>query len=194
MLIWTVPWKWKLLTHVWFFATPWTTWSMEFSRQEYWSGWPILLQWIFPTQESNQRFLHCRQILYQLSYQGSPNSPLIITKGGIAGKRYCTFDFIVSCVCVSLQSCLTLRPCELQWPRSCPWDSPGGSTRVDFHVLLQGIFPTQGLNLSLLCLLHWQTSSLSLVPPGKSVISSILSNFPLRDLYFHQQWMKIPLY
>ena len=31
-----------------------------------------LLQGIFPTQESNQGFLHCRQILYQLSYQRSP--------------------------------------------------------------------------------------------------------------------------
>ena len=29
-----------------------------------------LLQQIFLTQESNQGFLHCRQILYQLSYQG----------------------------------------------------------------------------------------------------------------------------
>ena len=31
-----------------------------------------LLQRIFPTQESNQGLLHCRQILYQLSYKGSP--------------------------------------------------------------------------------------------------------------------------
>ena len=30
------------------------------------------LQGIFPTQESNWGLLHCRQILYQLSYQGSP--------------------------------------------------------------------------------------------------------------------------
>ena len=30
-----------------------------------------LLQGIFLTQESNQGLLHCRQILYQLSYQGS---------------------------------------------------------------------------------------------------------------------------
>ena len=29
-------------------------------------------QRIFPTQESNQGLLHCRHILYQLSYQGSP--------------------------------------------------------------------------------------------------------------------------
>ena len=32
-----------------------------------------LLQQIFPTQESNWGLLHCRQIVYQLSYQGSPN-------------------------------------------------------------------------------------------------------------------------
>ena len=31
-----------------------------------------LLQGIFPTQELNQGLLHCRQILQQLSYQGSP--------------------------------------------------------------------------------------------------------------------------
>ena len=32
------------------------------------------LQEIVPTQESNQGLLHCRWILYQLSYQGSPQS------------------------------------------------------------------------------------------------------------------------
>jgi len=31
-----------------------------------------LLQWTFPTQELNRGLLHCRWILYQLSYQGSP--------------------------------------------------------------------------------------------------------------------------
>ena len=35
-----------------------------------------LLQGIFPTQESNQGLLHCRRILYQLSYQGNPNISL----------------------------------------------------------------------------------------------------------------------
>ena len=34
-----------------------------------------LLQWIFQTQELNWGLLHCRQILYQLSYQGSPELP-----------------------------------------------------------------------------------------------------------------------
>ena len=32
------------------------------------------LQGISPTQESNWGLLHCRQILYQLSYQGSPDT------------------------------------------------------------------------------------------------------------------------
>ena len=40
--------------------------------QVYWSGQPIPFQWIFQTQESNWSLLHCRQILYQLSYQGNP--------------------------------------------------------------------------------------------------------------------------
>ena len=32
----------------------------------------------------------------------------------------------------------------------CSWDSPGKNTGVGSHSLLQGIFPTQGLNLGLL--------------------------------------------
>ena len=35
-----------------------------------------------------------------------------------------------------------------------PWDSPGRNTAVGCHFFLQGIFPTQGSNLCLLCLLH----------------------------------------
>ena len=38
-----------------------------------------LLQGIFPTQELNQGLLHCRQILYQLSYQGRPEKEKITT-------------------------------------------------------------------------------------------------------------------
>ena len=32
---------WKLLGRVWLFVTPWTIQSMEFSRTEYWSGYPF---------------------------------------------------------------------------------------------------------------------------------------------------------
>ena len=58
-------------SHVWIFATPWTTQSMEFSRPEYWSGYSPLLQGIVPTQGSNPGLLHCRQILYPLSHLDS---------------------------------------------------------------------------------------------------------------------------
>ena len=30
--------KWKLLSRVWLFATPWTIQPIEFFRPEYWSG------------------------------------------------------------------------------------------------------------------------------------------------------------
>ena len=39
-------------------------------------GCHSLLQRIFPTQGSNPGLLHCRQILYHLSYQGSPGRQL----------------------------------------------------------------------------------------------------------------------
>ena len=62
----------------------------------------------------------------------------------------------------------SLQPYGL-WPASllCPWDSPGKNAGVGCHFLLQGIFPTQGSNLCLLCLLHWQVGSLPLASPGK---------------------------
>ena len=66
----------KSLSCVRLFATPWTaayqaSRSMEFSRQEYWSGCHFLLQGIFPTQGLNPGLLHCRQMLYHLSHQGN---------------------------------------------------------------------------------------------------------------------------
>ena len=49
----------------------------------------------------------------------------------------------------------------------CPWDSPGKNTGVGCHALLQGIFPTQGLNPGLphcrqilYCLSHEVNTSL----------------------------------
>ena len=45
-------------------------------------------------------------------------------------------------------------------------DSPGKNTGVGCHSLLQVIFPTQGLNLHFLHLLHWQAGSFPLLPPG----------------------------
>ena len=92
-------------------------------------GCHFLLQGIFPTQGSNPGLLHCRQTLYRLSHQGSPL--------GAFGSRFSL-----------VQLCATLWtvPARLL----CPWDSPGKNTGVSCHVLLQGIFPTQGSNPGLL--------------------------------------------
>ena len=49
----------------------------------------------------------------------------------------------------------------------CPWNFPSKNPGVGCHFLLQGVLPTQGWNLHLLHLLHWQVGSLPLVPPGK---------------------------
>ena len=46
--------------------------STEFSRQEYRSGLPFPSPGIFLTQWLNLGLQHCRQILYRLSHQGSP--------------------------------------------------------------------------------------------------------------------------
>ena len=43
-------------------------------------GCHALPQEIFPTQGSNSGLLHCRRILYQLSYAGSPNYWLLYWK------------------------------------------------------------------------------------------------------------------
>ena len=78
-------------------------------------------------------------------------------------------------VCVLVpQSCLTLcSPMDCSPPGSSPWDSPGKNTGVACCALLQEIFPTQGLNPSLLCLLHCQAGSLPLVPPGSGLIDIV---------------------
>ena len=52
------------------FATPWTVYTVH-GILHVRMGSLSLLQWIFLTQESNRGLLHCRWILYQLSYQGS---------------------------------------------------------------------------------------------------------------------------
>ena len=42
-----------------------------------------LLQQICPIQELNQGLLHCRRILYQLSYEGSPYAEYIMWNAGL---------------------------------------------------------------------------------------------------------------
>ena len=57
---------------------PWTVahqapLSMKFSRPEYWSGYPFPSPGDLPNAGMDPGLLHCRQILYRLSHQGSPD-------------------------------------------------------------------------------------------------------------------------
>ena len=52
------------------------------------------------------------------------------------------------------------------------------SVEIDGHALLQGIFPPQGLNPRLLCLLPWQADSLPLAPPGSPLFFPISGQCP----------------
>ena len=68
----------------------------------------------------------------------------------------------------------SLQPYGLQ-PATvlCPGDFPGKNTGVGCHCLLQGIFPTQGSNLHLQRLPHWQADSLPLSHLGSPLFTEL---------------------
>ena len=74
--------KRKSLSHIRLFATPWTVWATRLicpwnsPGRNTGMGSHSLLQGVFPTQGSDLGLLHCRQIIYHLSHQGSPYSKL----------------------------------------------------------------------------------------------------------------------
>ena len=76
------------------------------------------------------------------------------------------------CACSVAQLCPTLCDAVDCNPpgSSVHGDSLGNNTGVGCHVLLQRIFPTQGLNPHLLCPLHWQADSLPLASPRKPIL------------------------
>ena len=83
------------------------------------------------------------------------------------------------------QSC-PLWPYGLQPSRLlCPGDPPSKNTRVDCHFLLQGIFPTQGLNPHLLSLLPGEQNLLI----GQTwVMCQVMRLFHPQP---HKQWMEV---
>ena len=57
-----------------------------------------------------------------------------------------------------------------------PWDSPGKNTKADCHFLLQGIFPTQGLDLHLLPAILYCCITLNL-------LNGLLRSTPLLECF-----------
>ena len=95
------------------------------------------------------RFLRARghQILYLMYCQ---NNYRIKAKYNLKVREYWKILELGQCsvLCLVAQSCLTLcDPMDCSLPgSSIHGNSPGKNTGVGCHALLQGIFPTQGLN------------------------------------------------
>ena len=80
-------------------------------------GCHFLFQRIFPTQELNPGLLHCRQILYQLSYKGIPVHSMGFDKRIISCTHY---------YCIQQNSFITLKafctlPIHVVSPNSCQY-------------------------------------------------------------------------
>ena len=77
---------------------------------------------------------------------------------------------------------------EIPWTIACQAPLSMGFTKREYwsgknigvgcHALLQMIFPTQGLNPHLLCLVQWQVGSLPPAPSGKKASQCLLSPTP----------------
>ena len=65
-------WKWKSVSHVCLFETPWIYSPWNSPGHNTGVGSLSLLQGTFPTQGLNPGLPHCRWVLYQRSHLGSP--------------------------------------------------------------------------------------------------------------------------
>ena len=86
------------------------------------------------------------------------NHKMLLSSSTIFSNYFPYYTVLIPVMNLSIIMCVShsvmissFQPHGLQPARLlCPWDSPGKSTRVGCHFLLQGIFQTQGLNLGLL--------------------------------------------
>ena len=124
------------------FATPKTVahqapLSMEFSRQEYWSGLPFPPPGGLPDSGIEPMSPALAAGFFTIV-------PPICGVAGGGGKEVCAKSFQL---CPSLYNPMGYSPPGSSVHR----DSPGKNTGVGCHALLQGVFPTQGSNLGLQC-------------------------------------------
>ena len=77
--------------------------------------------------------------------------------GNIQKAIWLCQDSVCMQVCSVVQLCPTLSDAiDCSLPSSCLWDFPGMNTGVGCHFLLQGIFLTQGSNISCVsCFGRW---------------------------------------
>ena len=134
-------------------CNPWTvahqaSLSMEFFRQEYWSGYPFPSPGDLPGPGIKPKSLALPADFLSSEPSGKHFFSILGCSTFNVVERFkpplSSVQFSHSVVSDSL------RPHGLSPTRLlCPWDFPGNSTGVDCHFRLQRIFPTQGSNLGL---------------------------------------------
>ena len=141
-------------THVRLFVTPQTAahqapLSMRFSRQEYWNGLPCPPPGDLPDPRMEPTSLRSPALAGEFfttsttweALQGSGSQSVVPRLVALAHEELVLSHSVVS---------NSLRHHRLQPTRLlCPWGFSCKSNGVGCHALLQGIFPTQGLNLHL---------------------------------------------
>ena len=165
--------------------------QIQFYHSPHWLHHPCALLWMCPLcltpcdpmdhspPDSSVRGIFQTRILGSVAISSSRGSswPRVRTHISCIGGqilcywatwRHSKWGCAVLCCVKLLQSCPTLcdsRDCS---PPGllCPWDYPGKNTRVGCYFFLQGIFPTQGSNPSLM-FPALAAGSLPLAPPGK---------------------------
>ena len=98
-------------------------------------------------------FSLCRNLLHGI-FQSEPSQWQLLSSWSRvfalnthSSRSLKTLCFQQACAVLAAQLCLTLcDPLDCRPPSSCPWDSPSKNTGVGCLALLQGTFPTQGLN------------------------------------------------
>ena len=121
--------------------------------------------------------------------------PTPLKKSNLGGPLLASAVYILkSCLVflyvVWLLSChwLSVTPRTVAPPGYSSWDSPGKNTGVGCQALLQGIFPTQGLNS---CVLHWLADTLPLSHLGRTMEVSLYCWFVLfsRSVVSDSLWL-----
>ena len=160
-------------SHVHLFVTSWTVarqapLSMEFSRQEYWSGLPFPSPKDLPNPGIEPRSSALQAGFLPTELQGSPIEIDISA-------------FAIFAHHASVRNITYSMPATL----FCPWNSPDENTGMGCCFLLQEDSPDQ---VSDPCLLHWQVDSLPLSHQGSPIVNEWNTFSILLKRYSEEGW------
>ena len=152
-------------------------------------GCHFLLLGIFPTQVSNPSLLHCRQILYQLSYKGSPTQACTWFNVLFCCLKILNIFFLHLCSIEKSDgtvACEQSKACKQLWPSSSPrikglrcmgmagsrhteqcWGPPGPRRGLGWHLAQTDTATATGERRGFGCETGWDPGPFAALPvPG----------------------------